>query len=377
MEHMRVQIAAPKLSGNELKYVTDCIQSNWISSRGRYVDLFEEEFSKYVGAKYGVAVSNGTTALHLALASIGVGSKDEVIIPTFTMIAAANAVVYQNAKPVLVDSEKLTWNIAPDKIEEKITERTKAIIVVHLYGHPVNMDPVVKVAKKYGLYIIEDAAQAHGTEYKGKKVGSIGHLGCFSFYANKMITTGEGGMILTDDDSLAEKLRKLRDQAYNKELRKWLIHDELGYNYRLTNIQAAIGLSQLEKIEEFIKIHRDLAKLYNSLFKDVSDIILPPEASWARNVYWMYTILVENLGISRDGLIKTLEKEYEIDTRATFCPIHLQPFYKDTYKNEKYPVAELLGKTGMNLPSGNSTTKEEVEYVASALLTLIEKSGKH
>jgi perosamine synthetase len=294
------------------------------------------------------------------------------------MIACANVAKYLGAKPVLVDSEISTWNIDPNRIEEKITDKTKAIMTVHIYGHPADMDPIMKIAKKHGLYVIEDAAEAHGAEYKGKRVGSIGDVSCFSFYANKIITTGEGGMITTNDDKIAEKVRKLRDQGYNLSMRKWLIHDVLGYNYRLTNLQAAVGLAQLERIEEFISKHRENAFYYNSLLKSIRGVTLPPEMPWARNVYWMYTILIDEevLGISRDNLMKKLET-YGIDTRAAFLPIHLQPPYKDIYVNEEYPVAELLGRRGISLPSGNSITREAIEYVVSVIKDVIGGCGLH
>jgi perosamine synthetase len=368
----RIPIAEPDLSGNEEKYVIECIKTGWISSKGKFVDQFEEEFASYVGVRHAVAVSSGTAALHLALAALDIRPGDEIIMPTFTMIACANVAKYLGAKPVLVDSEISTWNIDPNKIEEKITNKTKAIMAVHIYGHPADMDPIMKIAKNYGLYVIEDAAEAHGAEYKGRKVGSIGDLGCFSFYANKIITTGEGGMITTNDDKIAEKVRKLRDQGYDLTMRKWLIHDVVGYNYRLTNLQAALGLAQLERIEDFINKHRENAYHYNSLLKGIRGVTLPPEMSWAKNVYWMYTILIDEeiLGITRDDLIKKLEI-YGIDTRSTFLPIHLQPPYRDIYIDEKYPIAELLGRRGINLPSGNSTTKEDIEYVASAIKDVI------
>jgi len=373
----RIPIAEPDLAGNEERYVVECIRTGWISSKGKFVEEFEERFASYVGVKHAIAVSSGTTALHLAVAALDLKPGDEVIMPTFTMIACANVARYMGAKPVLVDSEPSTWNVDPSKIEEKITERTKAIMAVHIYGHPSDMDPIVKVAKNYGLYVIEDAAEAHGAEYKGRKVGSIGDIGCFSFYANKIITTGEGGMVVTNDDNIAERVRRLRDQGYNISLRKWLVHDFIGYNYRLTNLQAAVGLAQLERIEEFVKKHRENAYYYNRLLKEIQGITLPPEAPWAKNVYWMYTILVneEILGITRDDLMKKLE-EYGIDSRATFLPIHQQPPYKDMYKHEKYPIAELLGRRGINLPSGNTTTKEDIEYVVSALKEIINSSSK-
>jgi len=372
----RIPIAEPDLSGNEEKYVIECIRTGWVSSKGKFVDQFEENFASYVGARHAIAVSSGTAALHLALAALDIQPGDEIIMPTFTMIACANVAKYLGAKPVLVDSEISTWNIDPNKIEEKITDKTKAIMAVHIYGHPADMDPIMKIAKKYGLYVIEDAAEAHGAEYKGRKVGSIGDVGCFSFYANKIITTGEGGMITTNDDRIAEKVRKLRDQGYNLSMRKWLIHDVVGYNYRLTNLQAAVGLAQLERIEEFVNKHRENAYYYNSLLSDIRGVGLPPEMPWAKNVYWMYTVLIneEVMGITRDDLMKKLEI-YGIDTRATFLPIHLQPPYRDIYVNKKYPVAELLGRRGVNLPSGNSTTKKDVEYVASCIKEVINSHG--
>jgi perosamine synthetase len=368
----RVPIAEPVLFGNEEKYVVECIRTGWISSKGEFIDRFEENFASYIGVEHAVAVSSGTAALHLALLALDIKPGDEIIMPAFTMIACANVARYLGAKPVLVDSETLTWNIDPSKIEEKITSKTKAIMVVHIYGHPADMDPIMKIAERYGLYVIEDAAEAHGAEYKGRKVGGIGDVGCFSFYANKIITMGEGGAVVTNDEKVAEKVRRLRDQAYNVNLRKWLIHDDIGYNYRLTNLQAAIGLAQLERIEEFINRHRENAYYYNSLLKNIRGVTLPPEMPWAKNVYWMYTILIDEeiLGVTRDDLIKKLEI-YGIDTRSTFLPIHLQPPYRDIYIYEKYPIAELLGRRGINLPSGNSTTKEDIEYVASAIKDVI------
>lgn len=373
---LRVPIAVPDLSGNELKYVSDCINSTWISSKGKYVTEFEARIANYVNAKYGVAVTNGSVALHLALVTLGIGPGDEVIIPTFTMISAANAVAYTHAKPVLVDSEKRTWNIDPTKIQEKITKKTKAIIPVHLYGHPVDMDPITKIAKDEELYVIEDAAEAHGAEYKGTKVGAIGDIGCFSFYANKIITTGEGGMIVTNDETMAKKAKQLRDQAYNMEQRRWLIHEDVGFNYRMTNMQAAIGLAQVERINELVSIHRKNAYLYNSLLERIPGITLPPEESWAKNVYWMFTILVtkNDFGLSRDELMRELA-DHGIDTRSVFCPIHLQPPYRDKYIREAYPVAKDLSKRGINLPSGNTLTKEQIDFVTDTIFSIHRKQA--
>jgi perosamine synthetase len=374
----KIPLAEPSLSEMEEKLILEAIKSGWISSQGSFVRKFEESFASYIGTIYGIAVSSGTAALHLALVAIGVHQGDEVLVPAFTSISTANAIRYTGAKPVLVDSEPYTWNIDPAKLEEKITKRTKAIMVVHIYGHPADMDPIIRIARSYDLYVIEDAAEAHGAEYKGKKVGGIGDIGCFSFYANKIITTGEGGMILTNDEEIAKKLDRLRDQGFNLKLRKWLVHDFIGYNYRMTNLQAAVGLAQLERIEEFINRHRENAYYYNYLLKDIKGVILPPEASWAKNVYWMYTILLneEILGITRDDVMKRLE-DYGIDTRATFLPIHKQPPYIEDYKNETYPIAEMLGRRGINLPSGNTTTKEDIEYVVSALREILNKHTQH
>ena len=359
-----IPVCEPKLSGKELEYVSDCIKTNWISSKGKYINQFEESFSKYCGTKHGIAASNGTTALHLALASMGIKAGDEVIIPTFTMIATVNSVTYTGAKPVLVDSELETWNMDPAKIEKKITPKTKAIMVMHTYGHPCAMDEINEIAEKHDLYVIEDAAEAHGAEYKSKRAGSLGDAGCFSFYANKIITTGEGGMVVTNDDKIAEMARMLRDQAFEP---KRFIHRYVGFNYRMTNLQAAIGVAQMGIIDESVNTRRKNAILYNSLLKDVKGITLPPEASWAKNVYWMYTVLIEDsFGMSRDDLMVYL-KEKGIDTRSAFYPVHSQPVYAEQYKGEKYPVADDLGRKGINLPSGNTLTEDQIRQVAETI----------
>lgn len=361
-----IPVCEPKMGEKELEYVVDCVKTNWISSKGKYITEFEEKFSKYCGAKFGIACSSGTTALHLALASAGIKSGDEVIIPDFTMISTANSVTYTGAKFALVDSEPEYWNIDPNKIEEKITKRTKVIMVVHTYGHPCDMGPILDIAKGHDLLVIEDAAEAHGAEYKGKRVGCLGDVGCFSFYANKIITTGEGGMVVTNNEKIAEMARLLRDQAFEP---KRFLHRYIGFNYRMTNLQAAIGVAQMELIDESVEIRRRNAKLYNSLLKDVKGITLPPEALWAKNVYWMYTVLVEDsFGMGRDELMERL-REKGIDTRSAFYPIHTQPVYAKQYKGEKYPVAEELGRKGINLPSGNTLTKEQIEFVATAVIS--------
>ncbi|NQU83729.1 MAG: DegT/DnrJ/EryC1/StrS family aminotransferase, partial [Parcubacteria group bacterium] len=267
----KISVCRPTLAGNEAKYVNECIETNWISSIGKNIPKFEEMFAKAVGAKYAIAVTSGTTALHLAIHTLGIGPGDEVIIPTFTMIATANAVKYAGAKFVLVDSEPETWNIDTEKIEEKITEKTKAIILVHTYGHPAEMDKILELAEKYNLWVIEDAAEAHGAVYKGKKAGSIGDVACFSFYANKIITTGEGGMITTNSEELYEKMKSIRCHAFSQERHFW--HRYLGFNYRMTNMQAAVGVAQMEKFDEFVDKRIKNARLYNALLKDVKGIV--------------------------------------------------------------------------------------------------------
>ena len=357
-----IPVAEPILNGNELEYVTDCIKSSWISSVGRYVERFEKEFSRYCGAKFGVSTSNGTTALHLALAALGIGKGDEVIMPNLTFVATANAAVYTGAKPVFVDSEKNTWNIDADKIEEKITDKTKAITPVHLYGHPCDMDKIMKIAKKHNLFVIEDCAEAHGAEYKGKKVSSFGDAGCFSFYGNKILTTGEGGMCVTNNERLAERMKFLKDHGMSKEKRYW--HPEIGYNHRMTNIQAALGVAQLEKINEIIETKRKNAALYNSLLKDVKCITLPPEEEHAKNVYWMYSILIEEeFPITRDELMIKL-KENGVDSRPFFYPMSVMPPYKS---DERFPIAEELAKKGINLPSSVKLEIEDIKKITDVI----------
>ena len=315
-----IPISEPLLGKEEKEKVIECMDSGWISSLGKYIPIFEDNFAHYCSSKYGVAVYNGTVAIQLALRALDISFGDEVIIPNLTFVATANAVAYTGAKPVLVDSEPETWNIDPTKIEEKITDKTKAIIVVHLYGHPCDMDAIQEIADKYNLPIIEDAAEAHGAEYKTKKTGSFGIISCFSFYANKTITTGEGGMCITNDKKLYDRMNFLKDHGMSKEKRYW--HPEIGFNFRMTNLQAAIGVAQLEKIELFIDVKRKNALLYNSLLKGVKGITLPPEKEWAKSTYWMYSILIDKgeYGLSRDELIEKL-KENNIDSRPFFYPM--------------------------------------------------------
>ena len=357
-----IPVYEPRLSGKEKEYVLDCLETNWISSIGKYIAKFEDKFSKFCGRKYGVATSNGTSALQLALLVMGIGPGDEVIVPDLTFVASANAVTYTGAKPVFVDVEEETWTIDPGNIRKKINPRTKAIMVVHLYGHPANMDLLRALARQHKLLLIEDAAEAHGALYKGRKIGSLSDLACFSFYGNKIITTGEGGMVVTNSASLAQKARFLRDHGMSRRRRYW--HTAIGYNFRLTNIQAAIGLAQLEKIGETISLKRKIARLYNQYLTGIKGLTLPKEASWAKNVYWMYSVLVNPaFGISRDELGTKLKKS-GIDTRPFFVPLHKLPPYRD-FKN--YPVAEKLSKKGLNLPSSPALTKAEIKYISEKI----------
>ena len=328
-----IPIAEPCLGDEELKNVVDAVKSGWISSKGKFIEEFEGGFARYCGVKYGVTTSNGTVALHLALKALGITKDDEVIVPDLTFIATANAVTYCNAIPIFVDSHPEYWCIDPEKVEKKITNKTKAIIPVHLYGHPCDMDAIMDIAKDHGLFVIEDAAEAHGAEYKGRKVGSFGDVSCFSFYGNKILTTGEGGVCLTDNEELRENMRALRDHAMDPNRRYW--HDVVGFNYRMTNMQAAIGVAQLEKLGRFVKKKRGIARWYSEGLKDLKEkglIKLHPEMPWAKCVYWMYSILAEDkFGINRDELIRLLE-EKGIETRPFFYPIHVLPPYK-TYEN--------------------------------------------
>ena len=375
MTNIKIPVCEPAMGGNELKYLANCIETNWISSKGHFVVEFEEKFSRFCNAEHGIATSSGTTALHLALVALGIGKGDEVIMPTLTMIATANPVIFSGATPVFVDSEPITYNIDVGEIEAKITDKTRAIMPVHIYGHPVDMDPLLEIAEKHNLYVIEDAAEAHGAEYKKKTVGCLGDVGCFSFYTNKIITTGEGGMVVTNNDEIADRLNSLRDLAHSKEKR--YLHYEIGFNYRMTNLQAAIGLAQMEKIHEYVVARRNNANLYNSLLKDLKGVTLPPETSWAKNIYWLYSILVEDdFGVERDQLIGALE-EKGIETRPFFIPMHQQPVFRSMgLVHGKFPVADELYRKGLCLPSGSSLKECDIRYVCSAIGE-IQRNSKH
>ncbi|GAB4546954.1 MAG: DegT/DnrJ/EryC1/StrS family aminotransferase [Anaerolineae bacterium] len=365
-----IPIAEPSFEGRELEYVTDCVRSGWVSSLGTYVRRFEQEFAAYCGVRFGVATHNGTVALHLVLAALGIGPGDEVILPSLTFVATANAVAYTGARPVFVDSERHTWNIDPEAAARAVTPRTRAIIAVHLYGHPADMDPLRALADRHGLILIEDAAEAHGARYKGRRVGSLSDVAVFSFFGNKIITTGEGGMVLTDDAALAERCFFLENQARQKENPYW--HPEIGYNYRMTNLQAALGVAQLERIEDLIAVRVRNAAHYSRRLSKVPGLSLPPCAEWAENVYWMYSVLVEDgYGLDRDSLMVRL-RERGIDSRPVFYPIHTLPMYNTGLR---LPVAEEIGRKGVNLPSGATLTAEQVDVVCDALAELGQREG--
>jgi len=361
-----IPVCEPTLGGNEMKYVQQAIETNWISSAGRFIRDFETRFAELCGVHYGIACANGTVAMHLAMATLGLEAGDEVIIPTFTMIATANAVTYCGAKPVLVDMEPSYWQMDLNQVEAKITPRTKAIVPVHIYGHPTDMDPLMALAEKHGLLVIEDAAEAHGAEYKGRRTGGLGHAAGFSFYGNKIITTGEGGMVTTNDRALAQLAWNLRDHAFSHERHFW--HKFVGFNYRMTNLQAAVGLAQVEQLDGFVVARRRNAAEYNCRLHGIPGIRTPAEAPWAKNVYWMYGILVDEAeyGMSRDTLRRVLA-DHGIETRTFFIPMHCQPVYWQQFKGERYPVAEDLCKRGFYLPSASSLSIEEIEYVTDVI----------
>lgn len=363
----KIPVAEPDIGEGELKNVIEAVKSGWVSSKGPFMEEFEKKFSSYIGVKYGIATSNGTAALHLALTALRIEHEDEVIVPALTFASVANAVLYTGAKPVFVDSHPDYWCINPSKLEEKITKKTKAVMPVHLYGNPCDMNPIMKIAKDYDLYVIEDCAEAHGAEYKDRKVGTFGDVACFSFYGNKIITTGEGGMCLTSNEDLAQKMRVLRDHGMDIKRRYW--HEVVGFNYRMTNLQAALGVAQLGKIDSFIERKRKTAKIYESFLKNVQGVALHPEMPWAKNVYWLYSILIDgkSYGISRDELMNKLA-ENGVETRRFFYPMHLMPPYKRYAVNCHFPITEKLSSSGINLPSSVKLTEKDIYEVAQIII---------
>jgi len=371
-----IPVCEPTFFGKEKDYAIECLETNWISSNGRFIELFEKSFSDFIGTKYGMSCSNGTTALHLAMETLGIGKGDEVIVPNLSNIATINSVIFSGAKPVLVDVEKDTFGIDPEKIKDKITKKTKAINLVHLYGHPVDMGPIMEIVKKNDIFLIEDCAEAHGAEYKGKKVGSFGDLSCFSLYSNKIVTTGEGGIVLTNNEEYAEKANLIKNLGFTEpRFHHWV----LGTNYRMTNIQAAIGLGQMENIDKILSERDRIKMTYDGLLKDVKNITLQKQAPWAKMVCWMYCILLEpEFKFSKDELMNKL-KAKGIETRSFFYPFHRQPLFLEG-EDERYPccdgdypVSDELSSKGLYLPSGSSLSENEMETVVEELIKLGEQ----
>jgi len=364
-----IPVNQPLLDGNEKRYLLECIESGWISSEGPFVKTFEEKFAARFGRKHAIAVTNGTAALDAAVEALGIGPGDEVIMPSFTIISCVMQIVRNGAKPVLIDSDPRTWNMDVQAIEQKITPRTKAIMAVHIYGLPVDMDPLLALARKHNLKVLEDAAQMHGQTYKGRACGSFGDLSTFSFYPNKHITTGEGGMIVTDSDDLAEQCRSLRNLCFKPESR--FVHDRLGWNLRMTSMQAALGLAQLERLDEFVARKRRMGALYQELLGDLKGVQLPlPASDHADNIYWVFgLVLDEAMGMSGADAMKRLA-EHGVGCRPFFYPMHQQPILHKMgaiAESDRCPVAERLYERGFYIPSGMALTEEQIRTVAAAV----------
>jgi len=369
-----IPVNEPLLLGNEKKYLNECIDTGWVSSDGPFVERFEKDFAKKIGRKYAISVTSGTTALEASCMALGFGKGDEIIMPTFTIISCATAIIKSGAKPVLVDCSNTDWNMLPKEIEKKITLKTKAILVVHIYGLPCDMDEILRIAKKFNLKIIEDSAEMLGQTYKGQNCGTFGEVSTFSFYANKHITTGEGGMILTDDYDIAEKCRSLRNLCFQPEKR--FIHEEMGFNFRMTNIQAALGLAQLEQLDYFIKKKKEMGRVYNELLSNLANLIQIPIASnsCASNIYWVYGIVLKSKDYSATKVIAKLKKE-GIGTRPFFYPMHNQPVFKKKglFIGESYRNSEIISKQGLYLPSGMKLSNDQIYKVAKKLKNILIK----
>ena len=364
-----IPVNSPLLDGNEKKYLNECIDTGWISSEGQFVNQFEDQFAKRLGRNHAIAVTSGTAALDVAIEALLIGPGDEVILPAFTIISCISQIIRSGAIPVLVDSDPLTWNMNLQQIEEKITERTKAILVVHIFGLPVDLDPILELAKKNDIKIIEDAAEMHGQTYNGNPCGSFGDISTFSFYPNKHITTGEGGMIVTNDAQLAEDCRSLRNLCFQPEKR--FVHERFGWNYRMTNIQAALGLAQLERLDEFVERKRIMGKKYTQGLRVLNEVQLPLEKTdYAENIYWVFgVVLDDSIGFDAEEAMKMLG-EKGIGCRPFFCPMNQQPVLREMgfFLNESYPVAERLYKQGFYIPSGAALTSEHINHVTKILI---------
>jgi perosamine synthetase len=363
-----IPVNQPDLNGNEKKYLVECIDSGWISSEGPFVKKFEENFSRRVGRKYGIAVSNGSVALEAAMCALDLPARGEVIMPAFTIISCAAAILRAGLTPVLVDADPVTWNMDPTRVEEKITSRTKAIMVVHIYGLPTDMTPILEIASKYGLKIIEDAAEMHGQTYKGKPCGSFGDISTFSFYPNKHVTTGEGGMIVTDDPQLAEDCYSLRNLCFQPGRR--FVHERLGFNYRLTNLQAALGVAQLERLDHFVEKKRKMGQFYHQHFSDIEEITIPPaQTEYAENIYWVFgMVLSDKVPFDADEMMTRLTK-LSVGSRPFFWGMHEQPVFHKMgfFQGEHYPVTERISRKGFYIPSGLGITEEQQIRVVGAV----------
>ncbi len=365
----RIQVMSPQLDGNELNYVTECLRTGWISSQGAFVKKFEAQFGERCAMPHALAVSNGTVAIHLALEALGVGEGDEVIVPDLTFAASINTILHARATPVIADVHPDTWTLDPAEVERLITPRTKAIMPVHLYGHPCHMDELMAIAKKHKLFVVEDCAEALGALYKGKPVGSFGDAATFSFFGNKTITTGEGGMTLFRDPAVAERAIVLRDHGMDKQKRYW--HQMVGYNYRMTNVQAAIGVAQLERLDEFVQAKRNLAAVYNAGLSAINGVTLPPEEEWAFNGFWLYScILGESFGMQRDELMEKMMRN-GVETRPLFYPLHEMPPYQEfVLPGQRFEVSTRLSQAGISLPSSVTITAAEQESVLNAMRSI-------
>ncbi len=363
-----IPVNQPLLDGNEKKYLNECIDTGWISSEGPFIQQFEEEFAARVGRKYGIAVCNGSAALEVAVAALEIGAGDEVILPTFTIISCAAAIARSGAVPVLIDCDLFTWNMQVEQLEAKITPRTKAIMVVHIYGLPVDMEPVLELAKKYNLAIIEDAAEMHGQTYRGKPCGSFGEISTFSFYPNKHLTTGEGGMLVTDSRAIAERCRSLRNLCFQPQKR--FVHEELGWNFRMTNLQAALGKAQLERLDEFCDRKRKMGRRYTEILADIPGLQLPVEKTdYAENIYWVYGIILKDeIPFDAAEAMNRLS-QHKIGTRPFFWPMHEQPVFQKMglFRGESHPISERIARRGFYIPSGLGLTQEQIERVAEVL----------
>ena len=368
-----IPVNEPLLNGNEKKYLAECIDTGWISSEGPFIKKFEEQFAKKVNRDYAIAVANGTLAIDGAIQSLNISTGDEVILPTFTIISCVLQIVRNGAIPVLVDCDPTTFNIDVNQVEAKITHKTKAIMIVHIYGLPVDIDPILELAKKYNLKVIEDAAEMHGQTYKGTPCGSFGDISTFSFYPNKHITTGEGGMIVTNDPVLAERCQSLRNLCFQPQKRFY--HEELGWNMRMTNLQAAVGVAQLERLDEFVIKKREMGKLYNQLLEDLSEWLQLPVAKmeYAENIYWVYPVILKDKVKKNAVTIMKKLSDTGIGTRPFFYPLHLQPALQQLglFANESHPVAEKITEYGFYIPSGLALTTSQIEKVAKSIREVI------